>query len=136
MNLNVWNKTRYGVYKMNIHLVFSVKYRKKVITKPALLVLKNTFSRVCKELECELMEFGGEADHVHLLVGLSPKITICKLVGRLKGASSYEIRKKFVREMRSKLWGKHLWSPSYCVVSCGGASLDVVKRYIENQGRA
>ncbi len=121
---------------MNIHLVFSVKYRKKVITEPALLVLKDTFSRVCKELECELMEFGGEADHVHLLVRFSPKITICKLVGRLKGASSYEIRKKFGHQMRSKLWGKHLWSPSYCVVSCGGASLDVVKRYIENQGRA
>ena len=85
---------------------------------------------------CELVEFGGEADHVHLLVSLSPKVPIYELVGRLKGASSHQIRKRFGYQMKRLLWGKHLWSPSYCVVSCGGASLEVIKRYVKNQGRA
>lgn len=131
-----WRRARYGVYRMTAHFVFVVKYRKKVFNKDILAALKSVFKCVCKNLGCELMEFGGEADHVHLLVALGLKVAMCDLVGRLKGASSYEIRKRFGRQMRDRLWGKHLWSPSYCVVSCGGASLDVVRRYVQNQGRA
>ena len=85
-------------------------------------------------MECKLIEFGGESDHVHLLVFLSPKMTICTLVRRLKGFSSYVLRKRMGQEISTKLWGKHLWSPSYCVVSSGGASLDVVKSHVANQG--
>ena len=80
----------------------------------------------------ELLEFGGEEDHVHLFVSLSPKVALCHFVGRLKGASSYAVRKEFGNKIKG-LWGKHLWSPSYCAVSCGGASLDVIKEYVKNQ---
>ena len=136
MKKGQWCRTRYAVYKITMHLIFVVKYRKKVLTNSYLLLIDNVFKRTFQELGCELIEFGGEADHVHLLVGLSPKVAICRLVRRLKGASSHELRKKFGKEIKQRLWGKHLWSPSYCVVSCGGASLDIVKRYVQNQGRA
>jgi len=129
-------KTRYSVYKLTIHIIFVVKYRRKVFGKNALSLLEKVFDHTCKKLECELIEFGGESDHVHLLVSLFPKIAISTLVGRLKGFSSYVLRKRMGKEISTKLWGKHLWSPSYCIVSCGGASLDVVKSYVANQGRA
>ena len=106
------------------------------MSKTKYSVLKKLFADTCDRLECKPVEFGGEGDHVHLLVSLSPKVAICKLVGRLKGCSSYVLRKIMRKEISSRLWGKHLWSPSYCVVSCGGASLDVVKSYVANQGRA
>ena len=91
------------------------------------------FKETCEQLDCELLEFGGEDDHVHLMVSAHPKIAISNLIGKLKGKSSYMLRKSFWAQIKSKLWGNHFWSPSYCVVSVGGASLDVVKNDIENQ---
>jgi len=63
----------------------------------------------------------------------NPKTAVSNLVGKLKGKSSYILRNEFWSEIKNKLWGDHFWSPSYCVVSCGGASLDVVRAYIEDQ---
>jgi putative transposase len=79
------------------------------------------------------LEFGGEDDHVHLIVGCHPKTAVSNLVGKLKGKSSYVLRKEFWSEIKAKLWGDHFWSPSYCVVSAGGAPLDVIGEYIEDQ---
>ena len=84
-------------------------------------------------MDCELLEFGGEHDHVHLMVSIHPKVAVSNLVGKLKGKSSYILRREYWNRIKTMLWGNHFWSPSYCVVSCGGASLDVIKQYIENQ---
>jgi putative transposase len=84
-------------------------------------------------MKSELLEFNGADDHVHLLVCCSPTVAICNLVSKLKGKSSYFLRKEFSEKLSKKLWRGHLWSPSYCVVSCGEASLDVVKQYIVEQ---
>ncbi|WP_269461234.1 transposase [Moritella yayanosii] len=51
----------------------------------------------------------------------------------VNGKSSYMIRREYWEHVKNMLWGNHFWSPSYCVVSCGGASLDIVKQYIANQ---
>lgn len=86
-------------------------------------------------MSVELLEFGGENDHVHLMVSCPPKLAVADLVGKLKGKSSYVLRKEFWPQIKTKLWGSHLWSPSYCVVSCGGAPLDSVKQYVADQRR-
>ena len=95
--------------------------------------LQDIFIETAQQMECELLEFGGEDDHVHLMISVNPKIAIANLVGKLKGKSSYLLRSEYWDIIKNKLWGNHFWSPSYCVVSCGGASLEVVKSYIENQ---
>lgn len=84
-------------------------------------------------MDAELIEFGGEDDHVHLMVTCPPKLALANLVGKLKGKSSYLLRKEFASSLRKKLWGQHLWSPSYCAVSSGGAPLDVVRQYVAKQ---
>ena len=91
------------------------------------------FKETCTQMDGELIEFGGEDDHVHLLMSYPPKTALSNIVGKLKGKSSYILRKKYWEQIRTKLWGKHLWSPSYCAVSCGGAPLEIVKQYVENQ---
>ena len=91
------------------------------------------FRETCLQMDCELLEFGGEDDHVHILVNVHPKISVSILVGKLKGKSSYYLRREFWDRIKGKLWGNNFWSPSYCVVSCGGATLDVIKAFIENQ---
>ena len=84
-------------------------------------------------MDVELIEFGAEDDHVHIMLNVPPKIAISNLVAKLKGKSSYFLRREFAEQLQKKLWGNNLWSSSYCVVSAGGAPLDVVKQYIANQ---
>ena len=128
-----WRTGRHCVFRNHMHLVFVTKYRKSVFTDAMLERLNAVFAETMEQMEGTLLEFGGEDDHVHLLVSCHPKTAVSNLVGKLKGKSSYILRNEFWSEIKNKLWGDHFWSPSYCVVSCGGASLDVVRAYIEDQ---
>ena len=121
------------IFKNYVHLVFVTKYRRNVLTSEMLGDLELILKETCEQMDCELMEFNGEDDHIHMMVNVPPKLAISNLVGKLKGKSSYLLRKNYWDMIKTKLWGNHFWSPSYCVVSCGGASLEVVKQYIENQ---
>ncbi|MHB1286802.1 MAG: IS200/IS605 family transposase, partial [Leptospirales bacterium] len=95
--------------------------------------LRLIFASVCSDFEAELMEFDGEDDHVHLLIHYPPKVAVSALVNSLKGVSSRLIRRKKYPEIRKKLWGRALWSPSYFAGSCGGAPIEIIRQYIEQQ---
>ena len=118
---------------MHVHLVFVTKYRRGVFTKVVLDDLRNIFASVCTDFEAELAEFDGGDDHAHLLVNYPPKVAVSNLVNSLKGVSSCIIRKKNYPSIRNKLWGNALWSPSYFAASCGGAPIEVIRQYIEQQ---
>ncbi|RAM50981.1 MAG: IS200/IS605 family transposase [Hapalosiphonaceae cyanobacterium JJU2] len=121
------------VYQLSIHLVLVTKYRYKVINSLILERLQDIFSATCQKWECVLQEFNGEADHVHMLIEINPKVQISAFANNLKTVSSRLIRKEFP-EHCSKFYQKPVfWKIGYCVVSTGGASLDVVKNYIQNQ---
>ena len=124
---------RHCKFLMHVHLVFVTKYRGKVFTKEVLDYLKPIFLKVCSDFEAELVEFDGEHDHVHLLINYPPKVAVSKLVNSLKGASSQRIRKMEFPSVKKALWGSSLWSPSYFAGSCGGAPIEVIKQYIEDQ---
>ncbi len=123
---------RHCVFNMHVHLVFVAKYRRNVFTKPMFETMREVFERVCLDFEAVLVEFDGEDDHVHLLVNYPPKVAISSLVNSLKGASSRILRSKHP-EIKNKLWGNALWSPSYFAASCGGAPISIIKQYIESQ---
>lgn len=124
---------RHCVFKMHVHLVFVTRYRRGVFTPEVIQDLGGIFSSVCRGFEAELIECDGEDDHVHLLVNYPPKVSVSSLVNSLKGVSSRLIRKKDYPSIRQKLWGGALWSPSYFAGSCGGASIEVLRQYIESQ---
>ncbi|STZ13519.1 Transposase and inactivated derivatives [Moraxella caviae] len=124
---------RHVVFNLHVHLVFVTKYRREVFTKEILDELKIIFHGVCLDFESELVEFDGEDDHVHLLVHYPPKVSISKLVNSLKGVSSRRIRQKCYPSITKKLWGGALWSPSYFAGSCGGAPIEIIRQYIEQQ---
>lgn len=96
---------------------------------------QHTMSGVCTDLGAELVEFNGEPEHVHLLVAYPPTLAISTLVRRLKGRSSYAVRREYTGTCVRARMRSHLWSPSYFAASAGGAPLSVIKRYIENQNR-
>lgn len=126
---------RHCVFNLKVHLVFLPKYRRNVFTPRVLDYLKTIFNSVCSDFECNLVEFNGEDDHVHLLIDFPPKVTISKLVNSLKGVSSRLVRRQNFKEVESKLWGNHFWSSSYYAGSCGGVTIECIKKYIENQDR-
>ena len=94
---------------------------------------RHVFEETCEQMGAELLEFNGEHDHVHLMISCPPKLAIAVLVGKLKGKSSYFLRREFWQQIKQKLWGNNFWSPSYCVTTCGGAPRAIVKQYIEQQ---
>lgn len=124
---------RHVVFSLHAHLVFVTKYRRNVFNKNMLIFLKQTFNDICQNFEAELIEFEGEQDHVHLLIHYPPKLSLSKLVNSLKGVSSRLLRVAFKEHISKYYWKNVFWSPSYFVGSCGGASLGVIKKYIQNQ---
>jgi putative transposase len=125
---------RHCVFNLHVHLVFVTKYRRTAFTQTHLIEMEAIFSDICQDFEAELKEFNGERDHVHLLVHYPPKMTLSKLVNSLKGVSSRHLRQRHP-DLEQYYWKGVLWSPSYFAASCGGAPLDIIKRYIEQQDR-
>ena len=123
---------RHCVFKMHVHLVFVAKYRRKVFDGPAIDTLHGVFDSVCRDFEATLVEMDGEDDHVHLLVEYLPKVSVSSLVNSLKGVSSRLLHKQRP-DIRRRYWKGVLWSPSYFAASCGGASISIVRQYIEQQ---
>jgi len=104
-----------------------------VLSDRAIEVIREAATKVCEDFQARLVELDGEDDHVHLLVEYPPTVALSRLVNSLKGVSSRHLRSKEFPEVMSKLWGEHLWSPSYFAVSCGGAPIEIVRKYIEHQ---
>lgn len=122
------------VFSIYLHIVFVTKYRRKVLTDPMLQDMKEVFERVLSANNSKLEDCNGEPDHVHLLVDLHPDNNISDLIASMKSASSRILREKYKSEVDKHYWGKaKLWHDSKCVVSCGGAPLQIVKDYIQNQ---
>lgn len=97
--------------------------------------LEKIFTRLLNDKDCDVLEFGGEKDHVHILFETPPQVQLFKLVNTLKTVSSRLIKKKYEEHLKKYYWESAFWSRSYCIVSTGGATIETIKEYIENQGK-
>ena len=123
----------HSVFSLNYHLVLVVKYRRKVISDKISNRLKEIFLYIQPNYNITLKEWNHDKDHVHILFSAHPKSELTKFLNAYKSASSLLIKKEFP-EIRSKLWKEAFWSQSFCLISVGGVTLDVLKSYIETQG--
>ncbi|MBW4536328.1 MAG: IS200/IS605 family transposase [Pleurocapsa minor HA4230-MV1] len=129
MNKDIYRREKSSVSKINLHLVFVVKYRKKLFTKEILDSMKIVMRGVAKKMNFKILEIEGETDHVHLLVEIPPKLAVSQMVNALKGVSSRMLRKDYPQLRKYK----SLWSPSYFAISCGGAPIEAIESYIREQ---
>lgn len=126
-------KTSYHcVFSLNYHVVVVVKRRKKLLTEQGLSIVEQSFRDRCVAAKGELLEFGGEADHVHALISLPPSVPVSVLINAVKTNSSRKVR---TADERAREAGPAFWSPSYFVASCGGAPLEKIKDYVRSQER-
>jgi len=124
-----FRRERHSVTDLKIHLVCVTKYRRSVFTRESLSLIEKSFREVAKKMNFYVIEFNGEYNHVHALIEYPPKLSISQIVNALKGVSS----RRYGQAGYEKPDQEALWSPSYFVVSVGGAPLDVLKEYIRNQ---
>lgn len=124
------------VYNIHYHIIWCVKYRRKVLSEPVTAYLKQILDAVAAENgfvidTCEV----GENDHIHCFVSAPPKLSITFIVKHLKGTSALRLFKQFP-ELRNSLWKGELWNGSYFVETIGSTSENNIRRYIERQKNA
>ena len=122
----------HSVFLLNYHLVLVVKYRRKVFNDDISTRAKEIFEYIAPNYNISLQEWNHDLDHVHILFKAHPNTEISKFINAYKSASSRLLKKEFP-QIREKLWKEYFWSQSFCLLTTGGAPLDVIKQYIENQ---
>ena len=124
----------HSVFLLHYHLILVVKYRRQVFTDEISERAKEIFSYIAPSYKIELVEWNHDKDHVHILFKGQPKTEMSKFINAYKSASSRLLKKEFPI-IRQKLWKEMFLSQSFCLLSSGGAPIEVIKEYIENQGQ-
>ena len=123
----------HSVFLLYYHLVLVIKYRRNVIDEVISNRLKEIFEYVSPNYNITLQEWNQDKDHVHILFKAHPNSELSKFINAYKSASSRLIKKDYP-QLREVLWNESFWSRSFCLLTTGGAPIEVIKRYIENQG--
>ncbi|XRH75853.1 MAG: IS200/IS605 family transposase [Candidatus Methanosuratincola verstraetei] len=130
------DKSSHAVFSLQYHLVLVVKYRRKVLCNETIRErLKNIIWNLARQLDIEIIAQEPAEDHVHVLFKAKPSTDLVKVVNTLKGVTARLLRKEFP-QLQNLLWGNSFWSDSYFIASTGQVSLDVLKKYVEEQESA
>lgn len=128
-------KPQSGAHSMHVltyHLVWCVKYRHTLLTRQIGDRVKEVVSEIAVKIGAEIVEIETDTDHVHVIVRLKPTHQLSRVFHRFKGGSARQIFQEFP-QLRRRLWGGHLWSPSYFASTVGGTTLEKVKKYVKEQ---
>ena len=130
-----YDTNHHSVFLLQYHLIFVVKYRRKVINDEICKRLREIFEYIAKSprYALTLIEFNHDLDHLHILFKAEPKSDLVAFINSYKSASSRLIKKEFPI-IRKYLWKEYFWSRSYFLATTGGVTLDILKKYVENQG--
>ena len=123
----------HSVFLLYYHLIMVTKYRRKVINDDISARGKEIFEYIAPNYGITLEEWNHDKDHVHVMFRAQPKSEISKFINAYKSASSRLLKKEYP-EIREKLWKGAFWSQSFCLLTAGGAPIEVIRKYIESQG--
>ena len=127
------DNNNHSVFAMYYHLVLVVKYRRKVFDDTISSYARSVFEKISPSYNITLLEWNHDVDHVHIMFKAQPNSELSKFINAYKSASSRLIKRDFPK-IRNKLWKEHFWSQSFCLLTTGGAPIEVIKKYIETQG--
>lgn len=122
----------HSVFMLHYHLTMCIKYRKKIIDDTISTRLKEIFEKIAPAYNITLEEWNHDIDHVHVLFKGQPNTEISKFINAYKSASSRLIKKEFP-QIRKSLWKEIFWSQSFCLLTTGGVTVDIIKQYITSQ---
>lgn len=128
------DNNNHSVFSLHYHLVLVVKYRRQVFDNEISDFAKDMFAEIGSKYKISLVEWNHDKDHIHILFKAHPNSELSKFINAYKSASSRLIKRDFPH-IRKKLWKEMFWSRSFCLLTTGGAPIDTIKQYIENQGK-
>jgi putative transposase len=131
-----YRRGRHVVSALQAHLLFVTKYRRGVLDADMLWCCEGAMPKVRGNFGAERRELNGQDDHLHLLVEYPPKVPVSALANNLKGVSVRRLRPEFTGQINRHMMHGHLWPPPYLAASCGGAPLDIIHQYAEQQRRS
>ena len=123
----------HSVFSLYYHLVLVTKYRRQVIDDEVSDYAKQMFEQISGKYHITLVEWNHDEDHIHIMFKAEPKTELTKFINTYKSASSRLIKRNFPG-VKKYLWKEMFWSKSFCLITTGGATIDVIKKYIQNQG--
>ena len=123
----------HSVFLLYYHLILVVKYRRNVFNDDMSDYARDIFAKIAPDYNITLLEWNHDGDHVHVMFKAQPNSELSKFINAYKSASSRLIKKEFPA-VKKKLWKQHFWSQSFCLLTAGGAPIEVIKEYIESQG--
>lgn len=121
------------VYSIQYHIVWCVKYRRKILTPEIESSLFRLLRKISEDNGFEVLECNGDLDHVHLLVNCSPQNYIPDMIKALKGVSARLLMKEYGDDLKKQLWGGHLWNPSYFIATVSENTESQIMEYILKQ---
>lgn len=123
------------VYSIQYHIVWCIKYRHKILTPKIEKRLLEILNVVAECENFQILEANTDKDHIHILINCSPHHYIPNIIQKLKGVSSRILMKEYGEILKKKLWGGHLWNPSYFVATVSENTEEQIRKYIKNQKR-
>ena len=127
-----FNKIAHVLWHCQYHLIWVPKYRYKIMEGEMEQELKNCIRMFCKQVGCSVQELNVQADHVHLIVQVPPKISISDLMGILKGRTAIRMFRKYPNLKTRPYWGNHFWADGYCVDTVG-VNEEMIRMYVRYQ---
>ena len=127
-----FNKIAHVLWHCQYHLIWVPKYRYKIIEGEMEQELKNCIRMFCQQVGCSVQELNVQADHVHLIVQVPPKISISDLMGILKGRTAIRMFRKYPNLKTRPYWGNHFWADGYCVDTVG-VNEEMIRMYVRYQ---
>ena len=121
------------VYSIQYHIVWCVKYRKKILIPKIENKLIEILNKIANDNNFQILECNGDLDHIHLLVNCSPQHYIPDMIKALKGVSARLLMKEYGNELKKQLWGGHLWNPSYFIATVSENTETQIRNYIKSQ---
>lgn len=128
-----FDNNNHSVFMLQYHLILVTKYRKRVINDTISVRLREIFDYIASNYNISVEEWNHDEDHVHILFRAHPNSELSKFINAYKSASSRLIKKEHP-SLRNHLWKEMFWSRSFCLITTGGVSADVIRRYIQTQG--
>ena len=127
------DNNNHSVFAMYYHLILVVKYRRKVFDDTISDYARSIFEKIAPSYNITLLEWNHDVDHVHIMFKAQPNSELSKFINAYKSASSRRIKRDYP-EVRNQLWKEYFWSQSFCLLTTGGAPIEVIRKYIETQG--
>ena len=125
-------KSSHVQYDLQYHLVWTTKYRYKVLNGKIAERTRELIRQCCKSMDITIIKGEISKDHIHILISCSPSISLSKIVQQIKGKTSRMLLQEY-KDLKRRYWGQHLWASGYFCRSVGVITDKIIKEYIENQ---